>query len=43
MLVTALLGTGTEITIPLLAKAAIDGPIAKPAAARPAAGTATGC
>ncbi|HET7018340.1 MAG TPA: ABC transporter ATP-binding protein [Streptosporangiaceae bacterium] len=33
MLVTAMLGTVTEITIPLLAKAAIDGPIAKAAAA----------
>ncbi len=28
MLVTAMLGAGTEITIPLLTKAAIDGPIA---------------
>ncbi len=34
MLVTAMLGTITEITIPLLAKAAIDGPIAKAAAAK---------
>ncbi len=32
MLVTAMIGTATEITIPLLAKAAIDGPIAKAAA-----------
>jgi ATP-binding cassette, subfamily B, bacterial len=32
MLLTAMLGTATEITIPLLAKAAIDGPIAKAAA-----------
>jgi ATP-binding cassette, subfamily B, bacterial len=33
MMITAMLGTVTEITIPLLAKAAIDGPIAKAAAA----------
>jgi ATP-binding cassette, subfamily B, bacterial len=33
MLVTAMLGTIAELTIPLLAKAAIDGPIAKAAAA----------
>src|ERR1700678_1352074 len=34
MLVVALVATGTEIAIPLLAKAAIDGPIAVAAAAK---------
>jgi len=34
MLVTAMIGTASEITIPLLAKAAIDGPIASAAAAK---------
>jgi ATP-binding cassette subfamily B protein len=42
MLVTAMLGTITEITIPLLAKAAIDGPIAKAAAAKTGHGTGHG-
>ncbi len=35
MLAAALIGAGTEIVIPLLAKAAIDGPIAAAAAIRP--------
>jgi ATP-binding cassette, subfamily B, bacterial len=35
MLVTAMIGTAAELTIPLLAKAAIDGPIARAAAIKP--------
>src|SRR5262245_32116759 len=35
MLLAALIGAGTEIAIPLLTKAAIDGPIASSAAAGP--------